>query len=503
MAATEPARAAGEAQVAAVDLGSNSFHLIVARVVDGRVHVVDRLREMVRLGGGVDADGRLDPAVAERALACLRRFGQRLRGLPASNVRAVGTNALRQAHAAGAFRREAEAALGHAIEIVAGREEARLIFLGVARAEAPATGRRLVVDIGGGSTELVIGEGTHPLLAESLEIGCVSASRLVADPITAEGLRRAELAARLELEPYEAAFRASGWRQALGTSGTIKAVGAVAQASGWVDGAGITRPALDRLQEALLSAGSAQALKLPGLDADRRPVFAGGVAVLRAVFEALGLERLAVAESALREGLLYDLLGRLAHEDVRGATIEALSQRFVVDAAQAERVARTAGALLREAAGAWALTDDAHGELLAWGARLHELGLALAHNRYHRHGAYVLEHADLPGFSRDEQQRLALLVLAHRRKFPLEAVQRLPEAARQSLTRLAVLLRLAVVLHRGRNPEPIPTPSLGVDGDRLLLDFPPGWLDQHPLTRADLAQEAQYLRPLHLTLRCR
>ena len=487
--------------VAAVDLGSNSFHMIVARIQNGQIHVLDRLRETVRLGAGLDERGNITPQAAARAYACLGRFGQRVRNLSRGSVRAVGTNTLRKARNSREFLEEAEEALGHPIEIVAGREEARLIYLGVAHSLSDDRGRRLVVDIGGGSTELIIGEHFEPQHMESLHMGCVSMSEAYfpKGAITQEGWEAAHTAGLLELRPIEYQYREIGWDLAIGASGTLLAVDRVVREQGWST-TGITREALRKLRDAMIAAGSVSKLKLAGLSPDRAPVFPGGVAVLLAVFEALGLEQMSSSDGALREGLIYDLLGRIRHEDVRTRTVENLMQRFQVDTEHARRVEATALGLLEQVADAWGLNED-HATTLSWAARLHELGLAIAHNQYHKHGAYVLANADLPGFSRPEQEVLALLVRAHRRKFPAKLFADLPKEQGPALLRLAVVLRLAVLAHRSRD-EGVPVVSRVItSGDALKLQFPPGWLEQHPLTRADLLNERAALKVAKLKLK--
>jgi exopolyphosphatase/guanosine-5'-triphosphate,3'-diphosphate pyrophosphatase len=489
--------------VAAVDLGSNSFHLIVAQMGPGELKTVDRLKEMVRLAGGLRPDKTLDPETQERALACLERFGQRLRELPPDRVRAVGTNTLRSARDGEDFLARAELALGQPIEVVSGREEARLIYLGVAHSLAvDPDSRRLVMDIGGGSTELITGEGYRPTRMESLYMGCVSLTRehFPDGKLTAKAFRRAETAARQELEPHEQAFRRIGWDEVVGASGTIRAAAKVAAAGGWSEGE-LTAEALERMTAAMVDIGKVDKLdKLKGLGADRAPVFAGGVAILRATFDALGIERMLAAEGALREGLLHDLVGRIRHEDVRETSVAALARRYHVDEPHGERVANTAAGLLAHAAPGWALPPDWAEPYLRWAALVHEIGLDIAHSGYHKHGAYVLDNADLLGFTRQEQDLLAALVRNHRRKFTTKTFAELPGRWQVPARRLAVLLRLAAVLHRNRSPDPLPEPAVTANGDHLHLAFPAGWLDDHPLTRADLEQEAEFLADADFTL---
>lgn len=480
---------------AAVDLGSNSFHLIVARSDnDGTLRVIDRHKEMVRLGEGLTADKHLREDVAARALACLERMGQRLRGVDPANIRVVGTNTLRQLRPESPFIERAERALGQPIEVIAGREEARLVYLGVAHGLAIGDERRLVVDIGGGSTELIVGQGFAPILRESLHLGCVTLSQrfFPNDKLTARGMERAELFGALELRPVRTLFRQAGWTTATGSSGTIKAIAEVVMAAGWSDD-GITAGALAQLRTAIIERGRVAALDFKGLSEQRRPVFAGGVAVLSAVFKNLEIEQMRASDQALREGLIYEMVGRVHHEDVRERTVASLCRRFEVDLEQAARVRGSALALLEPLREAWALNHPNHALILGWAADLHEIGLAVAHTQYQKHGAYLLRNADLSGFTRQEQDVLAALVYGHRRKFPDEAFLELPHGAQHCARRLCVLLRIACLMHRGRTPGDGPRPAVETSADTLSLRFPPGWLEQHPLTRLELEEEAERL----------
>lgn len=480
--------------IAAVDLGSNSFHMVVARYSHGQLIILDRLREMVRLAAGLDESGRLDRSAVETALACLERFGQRLRDMRAESVRVVGTNTLRQAKRKGAFLDRARAALGHPIEIISGIEEARLIYLGVARTMPSEPGRRLVADIGGGSTEIIIGEGVHARQLESLYMGCVSMSaRYFADgEITEKRMKRARLAARLELEPVQAAFRGHGWEQAVGSSGTIRSVSDVLRARG-SDGI-ITPAALESLIEHAIRAGSVDKLRLPGLSEERIPVFAGGLAILIEIFGILDIKQMRAADGALREGLLYDLVGRLTDEDARVRSVRAMQGRYHVDLAQAERVEATVLDFLEQSQKEWGLDDVFASLVLSWAARLHEIGLDVSHSHYHKHSAYLLEHADMPGFPQEEQKILASIVGAHRRKIHLEQLQELNPPWHLKVEFLIVLLRLAVLLHRGRSQAALPKIGLATRGRSLELSFPRGWLEDHPLTAADLENEVEHLK---------
>jgi exopolyphosphatase/guanosine-5'-triphosphate,3'-diphosphate pyrophosphatase len=470
--------------LAAVDLGSNSFHLLVGRIVDGQVYPLDTLREQVQLGAGLTQDKRLDRACQSRALEALARFRERLRGLPRDAVRAVGTNALRVAKNAPQFLREARETLGFPIEVIAGREEARLIYLGVAHALPPAENRRLVVDVGGGSTELIVGQGLRPRLMESLYMGCVSSSlrHFPEGRIDKSALKSAVLEARQELAAITRSYRRYGWQEAVGSSGTARSIETILAENGFA-AHGITRDGLERMRELLLKAGRADPDRIPGLKAARADVLPGGFAVLYAVFEELDIEEMTVSEAALRHGVLYDLLGRVEHRDMREATVTQFMRRYQVDAAQAARV-RDLAVRIHEQIGA---TEDADRLLLDWAARLAEVGLSIAHAQYHKHSAYVLSNADMPGFSRVEQQRLARVVLAHRGK--LEKVKN--GGVEDGDWNLVFALRLASTLLRRRTRVRLPAFRVLSGEERFSLELPRAWLARNALTAAALESEAR------------
>ncbi len=487
--------------VAAVDLGSNSFHMIVGKLDNKQLVIVDRLRDAVRLGGGLLPDKTLSKDAWERAVESLSRMGQRLRALPHHAVRAVGTNTMRQIRDGGAFLRAAEDALGHPIEIISGREEARLVYLGVAHGLAPGDETRLVVDIGGGSTELILGEGLAARERESLYMGCVNMThRFFGDGrLGQDAMEQAILAGRVELRPVRRLFHAGQWHSAVGSSGTIKAIERVVIANGWSD-EGITKPSLKKLRRALVAASHIDEVRLDGLSDDRRPVFAGGVAVLSAVFKALDIDQMQVSDLALREGLLYELVGHIQHLDIRDSTVQAVMQRFGVDRKQASRVETTARALLRQVEEDWQLDDPEHTLMLNWASRLHEIGLAISHNSFHKHGAYILANADLPGFTRQQQAVLAALVRVHRRKFVDSEFASLPSYMGEWARRLAVLLRLSVLMHRGRGASHKPPMQIGVKNKEIRVAFPDEWLPEHPLTEAEIAREGEHLAAAGFTL---
>jgi exopolyphosphatase/guanosine-5'-triphosphate,3'-diphosphate pyrophosphatase len=474
--------------LAAIDLGSNSFHLQIGRVVDDQVYPLDSLREPVRLGAGLTRDKKLDRATQLRALEALARFAERLRGFPPGAVRAVGTNALRVAKNAAPFLAEAQAALGFPIEVVFGREEARLIYLGVSHSLPPSPQRRLVVDIGGGSTEFIIGTGFEPELMESLPMGCVSWTlRFFPDGrIDKPGMRRAEVAASTEIERIVRAYRRAGWHEAVGSSGTVKTIAATLVAHGWSE-QGITREGLERLRAHLLKAGDASRIGLPTVREERAAVLAGGVAVLSAVFDALSLETMAVSEGALRTGVLYDLLGRVQHHDQRDATVRVFMRRYHVDHAQAERVHELAARLLRQLA---PRAGEDELQMLHWSVCLHEIGLMIAQTGYHKHSAYILSNADMPGFSGNEQTRLARLVLAHRGK--LGKLEALP--AKSPDWPLVFALRVAAAVHRARVDFDLPAIECRGTDSGFQLALPDDWLEDHPLTAAALEAESDEWR---------
>jgi exopolyphosphatase / guanosine-5'-triphosphate,3'-diphosphate pyrophosphatase len=489
--------------LAAADLGSNSFHLVVARYEHGELRVIDRLRDSVRLAAGLRPDGGLDPARRDKALECLARFGQRLRVLPQQRVRAVATNTVRRLSNPAGFLGPAEQALGHPIEVVSGREEARLIYLGVAHGIPDSPQRRLVIDIGGGSTEFIIGQRFEALEKESLQMGCVASSlRFFGDgKLSQKRWKQAQTEIAVELQQFAADYRTQGWGEAIGSSGTIKAIGNVLQAAGWCD-TGITREAMERMRDAMLDCGSIERLRLPGLAEDRTSVLPGGLAILEAAFAALDITQMRICDTAMREGLLYDMIGRAEHRDPRTASIAALAQRYAVDKAHAARVEATSLALFDQVERDWQL-GHAERDWLIWAARIHEIGLAIAHSQHHLHGAYIVENSDLAGFARHEQQVLAAMLRCHRRKPDETILRALPERLRRTTARVTALLRLAVLLQRGRAADPSPPLDLQADDRQLQLKLARSWLDAHPLTRADLEQERDYLKQFDIKLHVR
>ena len=495
----ESAATAGlENFLAAVDLGSNSFHMVVAEEIGSDIRLHDRLREGVRLAEGLRDDGSLDPEVEKRALDCLARFGQRLRGIRPERVRVIGTNTLRQASATDGFVRAIENTLGYPLEIVAGREEARLVYLGVAHSLAvDARERRLVVDIGGGSTELIAGQGFIPDLRESLHFGCVASTRAYFpdEQIAAPACERLEKRVRMAVEPMLEDFASHGWDQAVGSSGTIKSIGRILAEGG--QGPRITRAGMHWLREQLMRLGSVRALtRLKGLKPDRAAVFPGGFIILFALFESLGLQEMRFSEGALREGAIYDLLGRIHQEDTREMSICSLQERFHSQVLRNQSVARWAERFFTSATRTWPL-HGGHQQWLHWAALTHDIGLDIAHSGFHKHGEYVWRNADIAGFSRREQGVVAALLRAQRKRLPgLAQLRSLGVAAEDvaPLQQLAILLRLAILFHRGALPLAVP-PELTVTGRHVVLHLPARWLTDMPLLAADLEQEQEWITP--------
>ncbi len=486
--------------LAAIDLGSNSFHLVVARIEDGHVHILDNLKEMVRLGGGLDKNGRLSEEARIRALSCLDRFAERVQKLPQGSVAAVGTNTLRQAKNSRQFLQSASEVLGHPISIIGGKEEARLIYLGVSHSLVAEDGKRLVMDIGGGSTELIIGEGFEPQHLSSLDMGCVSMSRafFTDGELGKKHWQKAKIAAHMELRPVRRHFRGIGWNSATGASGTIRAAGSIVKALG-LEIYNITLDSLYEIRKKMIAAGHLENLDLPGLDNDRKPVFAGGLAILIATFEALKIESMQVSDGALREGLLYERLGRIQSEDTRLKTVLSVQQRFQISQKHARRVSLTSHRLLTACEKAWNLQlEDA--EKLHWASSLHEIGLAVSLSGYQKHGAYLLDNADLPGFSIEEQVWMSTLVRCHRKKISQKFFRGLPEKDQKTALRLAILLRLATLLHRSRKDETAAIEEIVAGENTLTLHFAQFELINHPLQRASLEQEAEYLKKVGFKL---
>jgi exopolyphosphatase/guanosine-5'-triphosphate,3'-diphosphate pyrophosphatase len=483
--------------LAAVDLGSNSFHLQIGRVVDGQIYPLDSVREVVRLGAGLTAEKRIDRATQAKALEALAKFAERLRGFRRGAVRAVGTNALRVAKNSPQFLREARQVLGFPIEVISGREEARLIYLGVAHAMPASAQRRLVVDVGGGSTEFIIGTGLEPKLTESLYMGCVSYSlRYFPDGKVDKGrMKAAETAARQELSGIVHTYREEGWQEAVGSSGTARSLENLLRENG-LAAEGLTREGLERLRALLVKAEKADPQRIAGLRPNRAPVLPGGLAIMSAVFDELGLESMKVSDGALRHGVLYDLLGRVERRDMRQVTVGQFVRRYHIDAPQAERVRALALTIYDALVPGAEREDDADRTMLDWAARLAEAGLSIEHAQYHKHSAYVLANADMPGFSRMEQARLARIVLAHRGK-----LGKIQDAGLDGTDwKLVFALRTAALILRPRTDLKLPFLRVAADEGGFAIDLPQSWLEENPLSAAALDSEADHWKAVGMRL---
>ncbi len=476
--------------VAAVDLGSNSFHLLIGRVDESslghQIYPLDSLKEVVRLAAGLGADKKLDQASQSRAILALQRFGERLRSFSPDRVRAVATNTLRVAKNGAEFLKTAEAALGFPIEVIAGQEEARLIYAGVAHSLPRDGQRRLIIDIGGGSTEFIIGADYQPRVLESVYVGCVRFSRefFPGGVITRTGMKSAILSAREEIQVIREAFKEQGWQQAVGSSGTAKAIVEVLVSNG-LSPDGITAEALEKLRNLLVKAGRAEDSGLQGLKPDRLPVFAGGVAIMSAIFDELDIDVMHYGEGALRLGVLYDLVGRTQFEDMRKIGVEQAMRRYSVDTEQARRIAELSLQLWRDLSLGTDEERQAIEQQIQWAACLHEIGHSISHNGYHKHSAYILNHADMPGFSRQEQQMLAALVLGHQGK--LSKTQAMINSP--SLWAGLLCFRLACHFYRRRLPMDLPIIRLERVSTGYRLSVEEAWLAEHPLTEFGLSQE--------------
>ncbi len=488
---------------AAIDLGSNSFHMVVATPDGDSIRIIDKLRVPMRLAAGLDKDKNITSDTHDRAMDTFSQFAQRLRDVPRKNIRIVGTNTLRRARNSNGFMREATHHLGKRIEIISGREEARLIYSAVAHSLPDATRQRLVIDIGGGSTELIIGTGYKPALMESVNVGCVSyASRFFTSKksLDANIVKVAQLEAELELRPLAKQYRELGWTEVIGCSGTIKATSRMLSELGITDGT-VTRDGLRQLMRLIIKLGSVDALKLTQISQHRAIVIVGGLVVLRAVMRTLNIDTIHASQVALREGLIFDMIGKVEHTDIQTETLSNLYERFLIDNQQAERVVNTANNLFHHVSEPWGLDEESDLELLTWAARLHELGMGIAHTQYHKHGAYIIENSDLLGFTLAEKSALALLVRYHRRKIDQDAFKGLPDAERERLLRLLSLLRLAALFHRGRHAETLDEINIKIKEGQITVIAPRDWLEENPLTYAELQAEAERLTHVNIKLK--
>ena len=486
-------------QLAAVDLGSNSFHLIIAKIEHGEIRPVEVLAEKVQLGAGLE-NGVLSQESIDRGLACLGRFAQMLESVEHERIRIVGTNALRVAKNRRDFTQPAKQILGSRVDVIYGREEARLVYLGVAHALADDEQSRLVIDIGGGSTEFIIGERFEPQSLESLQMGCVSYARsyFPNNVISAANFHQAYATACIETSHIRQRYNSSRWVECVGSSGTLQAIEGILTQNGWSE-SGIQREGLAQLEKHLLSFHTFDEIELDGLSPNRRNVIAPGVAIASALFDILRIDTMRTSKGALREGVIYDLMGRLSHEDVRERTINALMQRYSVDEDTATIVSRRARILFTATRMSWKLEGN-DWELVHRVARTHEIGMAISHKHFNRHSAYLLRNADLPGFSQEEQEELAVLALTHRGKLDLRQLSDIPEVEQARVLRLIAIIRLAALFKYVEQLEQLPDFTINAGKHFLTLDFPEHWLEQHPLTDSELTGEITALGKVGIVL---
>ncbi|MDR2711110.1 MAG: Ppx/GppA family phosphatase [Burkholderiales bacterium] len=470
------ASSSAPATLAVVDLGSNSFRLEIGEVRGQQIRVLETLREMLRFGGGLDKKNRITAAARRKALMCLARFGERLSDFDSSHVRAVATNTFRIAANVDDFLPEAEMTLGFPIEIISGHEEARLIYLGTSYCLPRSSATRLIIDIGGGSTEFIIGQESQPQKLESLKLGCVNMSqRFFADNrLSVANFKKAETYARAEIEPIARSFDHKYWYEAFASSGSALALSEILEANGWSSG-GITSDGLTALRKTMIAGKTLFNLKLAALKPERVPVLAGGLIIMRAAMTELRIPHIAPVGGALRLGALYELLGRHHDHDSRDATVEQLLDDYHLDRPHVRRVATLAQDLFRQLC---PKADAADAQMLQWAALLHGVGASISHIVYHKHSAYILQNRDMPGFSSAEQNRLAVLALTCRGSLGKAA----PYLQDATLCRQILALRLALLFYRARRPVELPVIKLRLQGKTLSCRFGARWLAAHPLT---------------------
>lgn len=487
--------------IAAVDLGSNSFHLVIARIVDGALQLLHREKQKVQLADGLDDDLLLSDEAMQRGLAVLGQFANTLQGMPTASVRVIATYTLRRAKNANRFLQLAQPIFPFPIEVISGQEEARFIYQGVAHFET-YPGQRLVIDIGGGSTEFAIGVDFQPLKLASRNMGCVSFAKqfFPKGRISEKKFERALLQAEQELEVIATAYRETGWQQAVGTSGTVKTIKDIVSGLNWHPHV-VTEEHLLKLKQLLLQVDDCQQLDLPGLTEDRKQLLAPGLAILLAAFRMLPIKELVYVDAALREGVLYEMSDRLQHHDIRQHTIDSLIKRYNVDTEQAGRVSRTVSRMLQQTTAVWQLEPD-WAQLLHFAANVYEIGLQINSASVQRHSAYILKNANLPGFNQEQQQVLACIVRSHRRKIKLDDFDNLHLYQHEQLAYAVCLFRLAVLLNQKRREDVLPEFQLRASNGYLELNIAVDWYQQQSVLAADLLSEQQFIRRLGLTLDC-
>lgn len=472
---------------AAIDLGSNSFHMLVVRHIDGSVQTMAKIKRKVRLAAGLDENNALSLEAMQRGWDCLSLFAERLQDIPKENIRIVGTATLRTATNVNEFLVKANQILGHPIEVIPGEEEAATIYKGVAHTSG-GMGRRLVVDIGGASTEFIIGEGFEAKALTSLKMGCVTwLERHFKDrQLNTTNFNNAIAAAKQTLEPILKQYCELGWNVCVGASGTVQALQEIMLAQGMDEI--ITLPKLQRLQKQAMMSAHLEELEIEGLTLERALVFPSGLSILIAIFESFHIEEMTLAGGALREGLVYEMVEGLRQDDIRARTLRSVQRRYQIDQSYAQQVADLASKLLLQCGGNEWVEETQAEMLLCSAAQLHEIGLSIDFKKGGEHSAYLLQHLDLPGYTRAQKYYLGELARRYR-----EQLTSLPEQHALSGTsakRILRLLRLAVLLSHRRNTELEPEFKLEANGDVLTLTLDAQWLHDNPLTRTELELEA-------------
>ncbi|MFA0413187.1 guanosine-5'-triphosphate,3'-diphosphate diphosphatase [Vibrio renipiscarius] len=471
---------------AAIDLGSNSFHMLVVRHIDGSVQTMAKIKRKVRLAAGLNEHNSLSQEAMQRGWDCLSLFAERLQDIPQENIRIVGTATLRTATNVDVFLEKANQILGYKIEVIGGEEEAATIYKGVAHTSG-GSGRRLVVDIGGASTELIIGEGFEAKALTSLKMGCVTwLDRHFKDrQLNITNFNHAIEAAKATLHPIFEQYTELGWDVCVGASGTVQALQEIMLAQGMDEV--ITHAKLKRLQKQAMLADHLEELDIEGLTLERALVFPSGLSILIAIFELLNIDSMTLAGGALREGLVYEMVDELKQDDIRARTIASVQSRYQIDDIYGQQVANLAQRLLSQCEPDWLVEQQAIA-MLTTAAKLHEIGLAIDIKKGGEHAAYLLKNLDLPGYTRAQKYLLAEVVRRYR-----EQLNSLPEQhaiSSASAKRVLRLLRLSVQLTHRRQQALEPNVILQSEGDKLTLFIDAQWLASNPLTASELEIEA-------------
>ena len=475
---------------AVIDLGSNSFHMLIAKHIAGGVHTIGRVKRKVRLAAGLDDENILSDEAMQRGWECLALFAERLQDIPQQNIRVVATATLRLATNSAVFKKQAEKILNHKISIISGELEARTIYKGVAHTSA-CQGKQLVIDIGGASTEVVIGQGFESIHYASLNLGCVTyLERFFKNGLLNEdNFNNAIAAAYDEISPIRAEYIKTGWELAIGASGTVQAIQEILAATGETDL--LTLAKLNSIKTEAITFKNVAKLALPGLSEERRLVFVSGLAILIALFEALGIQQMGLAGGALREGVLYSMIRDLHYTDIRQRTLDSFALRFHTDKEQANRVSDIAMMIANQLKQSWGLDIEQASVLLRAAANLHEIGLLVDYKQYHHHSAYILRNTEMPGYSQTEKSIIACLIETHRADVSID-VNKKHHINQLLIEKLIKILRLAVLLSMRRKDDVLPTFKVSIENNALSIKFSGDWLAKHPLMQSELEQERVY-----------